>query len=61
MADITETDNKFLNSLVQDCITYKLSERSTRIYQTQVQAHIIIIFEAEEGARSISSEYADMA
>ena len=38
-----------------------IRERSTRIYQTQVQAHIIIIFEAEEGARSISSEYADMA
>lgn len=32
MADITETDNKFLNSLVQDCITYKLSEREALEY-----------------------------
>jgi len=26
MGDITETENKFLNSLVQDCITYRLKE-----------------------------------
>ena len=32
MADITETHNKFLNSLVQDCITYKLSEREALEY-----------------------------
>jgi ribosomal protein L15 len=32
MADITETESKFLNSLVQDCITYRLNEKEALEY-----------------------------
>ena len=32
MADITETENKFLNVLVKDCITYRLTETEALKY-----------------------------
>ena len=32
MADITETENKFLNELVKDCITYRLSKEEALDY-----------------------------
>jgi hypothetical protein len=32
MADITKTENKFLNSLIEDCITYRLTEKEDRKY-----------------------------
>jgi hypothetical protein len=30
MADVTEIESKFLNSLIQDCITYRLTEKEGR-------------------------------
>ncbi len=32
MAQITETENKFLNELIKDCITYRLSEQEALQY-----------------------------
>ena len=32
MAQITETENKFLNELIKDCITYRLSEAEALQY-----------------------------
>jgi len=32
MADITQAENKLLNSLIQDCITYRLTEKEGRQY-----------------------------
>ena len=32
MADITQAENKLLNSLIQDCITYRLTEKEGREY-----------------------------
>lgn len=32
MGDITETENKFLNELVKDCITYRLTETESLEY-----------------------------
>lgn len=32
MADITETERKFLNELVMDCITYRLTEKEALEY-----------------------------
>ena len=32
MGDITETENKFLNELLKDCITYRLTETESIEY-----------------------------
>lgn len=32
MGDITETENKFLNELLKDCITYRLTETESLEY-----------------------------
>lgn len=35
MSDVTETKRKFLNSLMQDCIRYRMMEREGREYVDQ--------------------------
>ena len=40
MGDITETENKFLNELVKDCITYRLTETESLEY-IKTRFHVI--------------------
>lgn len=40
MGDITETENKFLNELVKDCITYRLTETESLDY-IKTRFHVI--------------------
>ena len=40
MGDITETENKFFNELVKDCITYRLTETESLEY-IKTRFHVI--------------------
>ena len=50
MADVTDTESKFLNELIKDCLIYRLTESEALEYiKVRFSENFIIVLQTQEG------------